>query len=437
MGLLDNIFASSAEDPRYAANMGLFTGMMRGDLAGGLEKGAAAGAQARTAQQEAAYKQLMAQNLQSEMAARQLKAQQEQAAMEQAARVRQGLPGLYTQPGFTGGAPAPQAEGGVPMFSRPMGTTPMQTGPGGFDAQAALRLGVPIDDIPKLAAIADLGKRKATRQMEVDDGKGGKRIALVDDYGQEVAGFSGYTAPVQVNQGDRVSFVKPAPGVNLPVNMSPEAKASNALGWANHGLTKRGQDMTDARARETNASGKAPAGYRLAADGRSLEFIPGGPADPNAAKKAAPTEFQGKAAMFGNRAAEADKIISGLDGKYSPSAINTKKALGNVWGIGGALESVGNAALPANAQKAEQAERDFVNAVLRLESGAAIGKDEFDNARKQYFPQPFDSAAVKKQKAENRARAIQGLMDNARTSSGSAQPQQGGATGGWSIQRVN
>jgi hypothetical protein len=141
--------------------------------------------------------------------------------------------------------------------------------------------------------------------------------------------------------------------------------------------------------------------------------------------------------MFGTRAAEADKIIQSLDGKYSPSAINTKKALGNVWGIGGALESAGNAALPANAQKAEQAERDFVNAVLRLESGAAIGKDEFDNARKQYFPQPFDSAAVKQQKAENRMRAIQGLQDNGRTSSGGAQSTQGGASGGWSIQRVN
>jgi hypothetical protein len=382
---------------------------------------------------------LQMQNLQAETQARQLRAQQEQAAMERAARIQAGLPGLFKQPGFTGGAPVPQTEGDVPMFSRPMGVTPMQQTQGGFDAQAALRLGVPLEDIPKLAALADIGKPKATRQMEVDDGRGGKRIALVDDFGREVAGFAGYTAPVQVNQGDRVSFVRPEAGVNLPMNMSPEARASNALGWANHGLTRRGQDLTDARAREANGAGKVPAGYRLAADGKGLEFIPGGPADPNAAKKAAPTEFQGKAAMFGNRASEAHKIITELDGKYSPAAVNAKMAADNApWYLGGGVTgAVGNAVTSKESQMAEQAQRDFINAVLRLESGAAIAESEFQNARKQYFPQPFDSAAVKQQKAANRQRAIQGLMDNARTSSGSAEPSSGGATGGWSIQRVN
>jgi hypothetical protein len=223
--------------------------------------------------------------------------------------------------------------------------------------------------------------------------------------------------------------------MQLPMGMSPGDRDASARGWAGLNETRRHNGVSESNAASTAMAGRVPAGYRISADGASLEFIPGGPADPNAAKRAAPTEFQGKAAMFGNRAAEADKIISGLDGKYSPGAINAKKALGGVWGVGGALESVGNAALPANAQKAEQAERDFVNAVLRLESGAAISQGEFDNARKQYFPQPFDSADVKKQKAENRLRAIQGLLDNARP--GAAQPSQGGASGGWSIQRVN
>jgi hypothetical protein len=42
-------------------------------------------------------------------------------------------------------------------------------------------------------------------------------------------------------------------------------------------------------------------------------------------------------------------------------------------------------------QKFDQAKRDFVNAVLRRESGAAISQSEFDNANKQYFPQPGDT----------------------------------------------
>lgn len=128
----------------------------------------------------------------------------------------------------------------------------------------------------------------------------------------------------------------------------------------------------------------------------------------------APTEFQGKSAAFGARADEADKIISSLSGKYSPAAINSKTSVENTPLIGGILGSAANRfALSESDQKAEQAQRDFVNAVLRQESGAAIGASEFDNARKQYFPQPGDGKGVIEQKNKNRKLAIQGLKTNA------------------------
>ena len=47
---------------------------------------------------------------------------------------------------------------------------------------------------------------------------------------------------------------------------------------AARGVTVRGQNMTDARSREGVTAGKIPAGYRLSADGQSLEAMPGGPA---------------------------------------------------------------------------------------------------------------------------------------------------------------
>lgn len=128
----------------------------------------------------------------------------------------------------------------------------------------------------------------------------------------------------------------------------------------------------------------------------------------------APTEFQGKSAAFGARAEQADKLISELEGKYRPAAINAKNAVENTWLVGGALGAITNQlALRESDQRAEQAQRDFINAVLRQESGAAIGVSEFDNARKQYFPQPGDSSAVIKQKAANRKLAVQGLQSNA------------------------
>lgn len=121
------------------------------------------------------------------------------------------------------------------------------------------------------------------------------------------------------------------------------------------------------------------------------------------------TESQGKATSFASRMDKADQIISGLakDGTQNTSMI--KSTLEGVPLIGGVLGSVGNFAASGEQQQLEQAQRDFINAILRQESGAVIGPSEFDSAIKQYFPQRGDKADVLKQKAENRRTAIQGM----------------------------
>jgi hypothetical protein len=158
-------------------------------------------------------------------------------------------------------------------------------------------------------------------------------------------------------------------------------------------VTVRGQDMTDTRAREANAA--------------------------KAAADKAPTEFQSKAALFGARAEEADRILNDLakQGVERPGVI--KQIAGGVPVVGGALEAGVNA-LPgalggpsAGQQQVEQARRDFVNAVLRQESGAVIGESEFRNAERQYFPQIGDTPQVIAQKAANRRTAIEGLKRGA------------------------
>ena len=63
----------------------------------------------------------------------------------------------------------------------------------------------------------------------------------------------------------------------------------------------------------------------------------------------------------------------------------------------------------ATGRQLDQAKRDFVNAVLRRESGAVISDAEFANADQQYFPQIGDDAATKAQKARNRAVALEGM----------------------------
>lgn len=61
-------------------------------------------------------------------------------------------------------------------------------------------------------------------------------------------------------------------------------------------------------------------------------------------------------------------------------------------------------------QRYDQAGRNFINAVLRRESGAAVSASEFDNARRQYLPQPGDGPDVKAQKQRNRQTARETLI---------------------------
>ncbi len=168
----------------------------------------------------------------------------------------------------------------------------------------------------------------------------------------------------------------------------------------------------NAKMAEIANGGKPPQGYRWAGNG-TLEAIPGGPGDPKVKDSGPPTEFQGKSGIFGARAEEANRVLESLNGEYSPFGINVKQGAGGVWGIGGALEMGANKRLSPKTQQAEQAQRDFINAVLRQESGASIAPSEFDNAKKQYFPQPGDSPEVIAQKSRNRQIAVEGLKRNA------------------------
>lgn len=151
-----------------------------------------------------------------------------------------------------------------------------------------------------------------------------------------------------------------------------------------------------------------PPGYAWSEDGLRAVAIPG---LEDVAKPL--TEAQGKAATFGLRADEADKILRsvGQGGAVQPGLI--KRAGEAVPFIGESLGTLLNGTQSPQQQQVEQAQRDFVNAILRQESGAAISPQEFDNARKQYFPQPGDSPQSIAQKEANRQASIAGFRTQA------------------------
>ena len=118
------------------------------------------------------------------------------------------------------------------------------------------------------------------------------------------------------------------------------------------------------------------------------------------------TEGQAKANLFGTRMAESDKIIGELAAQGTTAPSFAQQLTGGSGLTGLAATAMAN----PQQQQLDQAQRDFINAVLRRESGAAIASSEFENARRQYFVQPGDSPQVIAQKARNRQTAIAGMM---------------------------
>ena len=154
-------------------------------------------------------------------------------------------------------------------------------------------------------------------------------------------------------------------------------------------------------------------------------------------KGTALTESQGNATAYGMRMKEANAILEPLEnaGKTNTGLIKgaVSGAVGLVPFIGDKLEDVSGSifnALPQvlgglspEQQKVAQARINFITAILRKESGAAIGASEFATAEKNYFPKPGDDAATIAQKQAARKTAIKAMEIQA----GPGAKQMGGA----------
>jgi len=111
------------------------------------------------------------------------------------------------------------------------------------------------------------------------------------------------------------------------------------------------------------------------------------------------SESRRKAATFATRVSEAENVFSDL----SNAGFNRASNESSVQSI------LPNVLKPEQLIQQEQAERNFINAILRRESGAAIAPSEFTSAEKQYFPRAGDTDAVLAQKKKNREIAKVGL----------------------------
>jgi flagellum-specific peptidoglycan hydrolase FlgJ len=115
------------------------------------------------------------------------------------------------------------------------------------------------------------------------------------------------------------------------------------------------------------------------------------------------TEAQGKDLVYYNRGIQAladlgdGSALTGVEG-----------IIGNTIGQ---VPVLGNYAKSEEFQKAEQSGRNFLNSILRKDTGAAITSQEMSIYGGVFLPQPGDSVAVIKQKNEARRQAIDAIRD--------------------------
>jgi hypothetical protein len=140
-------------------------------------------------------------------------------------------------------------------------------------------------------------------------------------------------------------------------------------------------------------------------------------------KSAGLTESQGNATAFGLRMQESHSALKDLEKK---GETNTGVIGGTVGGVVGLVPLIGDKltagvdniynVLPQvlggyspEQQKTMNGRINFITAVLRKESGAAISPGEFVTAEKLYFPRPGDDDSVVKQKQRARELAIKAM----------------------------
>lgn len=186
--------------------------------------------------------------------------------------------------------------------------------------------------------------------------------------------------------------------------VSPDAKLSAET-------QRRGQNLVDARARLTAEQTLTKPFEITGADGKpvlvqqdkqgNIKPVQGFGPKQGASKPL--TDTQAKALQFGSRMQDAEDIFASLASNGVNTSIPGSQA---GYGIGATISAL----QPEQWQQLDQAKRNFINAALRRESGAVISPSEFDNAEKQYFPQPGDGPKVIAQKKANRELATRGIL---------------------------
>jgi len=367
---------------------------------------------ARQAQQQAQLALLGAQLNETNAQAQQRQAQAAdlQRKAEEAARV-QGViqqafsPTTGTQANAASGITGPRPEAL---------STVGQRAP--IDYQGLIAQGVPPELVQKLAESRNYGRDKVARTVEGRDAQGRPVTFQQDEFGNTVgAPIQQWKAPERIDTGGKVNIWDPVSLrtlTTLDKTQTPDSIASNGLGWARLNWDKAEKQKAEAAGQLVESG----TGYVRVGKDNIARPVLDGQGEQLKGKGHQLTEAQSNAVSFAMRAQNA---LDNLATVPSISAYDYASSR---------VPLAGNFMMSPQGQAAANSEKQFIAAVLRKESGAAISTGEYQTYGDQFFPRPGDSKDTLAQKARNRSVAIQGLM--AQAGPGAAQVAPGLAAAG-------
>lgn len=305
-------------------------------------------------------------------------------------------------------------------FDAGQGLDVMQGGTGAVQQPRITGVGVNRQLLPALAALGPTGMEYAKNLVDFERALAPKTSiqTIFDDKGREIKvrynEESGEFTPIggakaepftQVDRGNVIELRRPSGELvgTLPKGVAPTAPSYT---WTDAGVlnTRDGtiSQPTDAKGNPIvlNPTAKASDAERVSAGffgrmaGATSELK-----SPLTDAKGNPIVKPDGTLLTLEDAAQKPEILSSLAGGILPN-----------W-MGG--EQVQNLLTSATRQRYEQAQRNWVTANLRKESGAVIGVDEMNQEIIKYFPRIGDSNAVIAQKARAREQAENAMRQNA------------------------
>lgn len=193
--------------------------------------------------QKAALMQAQMADIQAQQQQRQAQAQDLQRKAEQQQRVQSLLMSQFAPTGGTQANAASGVSGPRPEAAAAIGQQPP------VNYQALLAAGVPPELVKSLSEARNYGRDKVARTVEARDAQGRPVTLQQDDYGGTVgAPLQQWKAPEKMDTGGSIGMLDPVS--NTLLAQFKKTNTPDALLGSE--TTRRGQNMTDARARDAN-----------------------------------------------------------------------------------------------------------------------------------------------------------------------------------------